>query len=148
MVGVLNWNFWSPNWNWWVSSIGNGGVLIECVGKRGSKLKLVDAIRKCRSVVVRASLARVLTVGLLLFPVSIAQAAVETYQEGVSSYSSTWDTFLEEENPNTSRENHSLVKLENDPTQTTHHYRRDAPSGFYALWVQPLHNSLNPSILP
>ena len=83
-------------------------------------MKFVDEIRKFRLVAVRASLARVLIVGLLLFPVNFAQAAVETYREGVSGYSGTQDTFLEEENPNTSREDNSLVMIENDPGQRQH----------------------------
>jgi hypothetical protein len=30
----------------------------------------------------------------------------------------------------------------------TRHCRRDAPSGYHALRVQPLHNSLNPQLSP
>ena len=68
----------------------------------------------------RAPIARVLMVGLLLFPVSFAQAAVETYREGVSSYTGTQDTFLEENTPDTTRGTESLVKVENDPPQVQH----------------------------
>jgi hypothetical protein len=48
-----------------------------------------------------------------------AQAAVDTFQEGVSGYSGTQDTFLEENTPDTSHDE-SLVKVENDPPQVQH----------------------------
>jgi hypothetical protein len=63
---------------------------------------------------------RVLTVGLIFFVMPYAQAAVETYQEGVSGYSGTQDTFLEENTPDTTRGTESLVKVENDPPQVQH----------------------------
>ena len=59
-------------------------------------------------------------VGLIMFPVSFANAAVETYREGVSSYNGTQDTFLEEITPDTTRGTESLVKVENDPPQVQH----------------------------
>ena len=65
-------------------------------------------------------MARVLTVGLIFFVMSHAQAAVETYREGVSSYNGTQDTFLEENTPDTTRGTESLVKVENDPPQVQH----------------------------
>ena len=52
-------------------------------------------------------------VGLLLIPVNFANAAVETYQEGVSSYSGTQDTYLEENSPDTSQGTDIVVKVEN-----------------------------------
>ncbi len=65
-------------------------------------------------------MARVLTVGLIFFVMPYAQAAVETYREGVSSYNGTQDTFLEEDNPDTVRGSSSLLKVENDPPQLQH----------------------------
>jgi len=65
-------------------------------------------------------MARMLTAGLLFFAIPYAQAAVETYQEGVSSYSGTHDTFLEQNSPDTTRGDESLVKVENDPPQVQH----------------------------
>ena len=65
-------------------------------------------------------MAPVLVVGLLLFPYSFANAAVETYQEDVSSYTGTQDTFLEQNTPDTARGNEDRVKVENDPPQVQH----------------------------
>ena len=48
-----------------------------------------------------------------------AAAAVDTFQEGVSGYSGTQDTFLEENTPDSTHDE-SLVKVENDPPQVQH----------------------------
>ena len=63
---------------------------------------------------------RVFTACLFLLPMSNAQAAVETFQEGVSGYSGTQDTFLEQNTPDTPRGTETLVKVENDAPQVQH----------------------------
>ena len=66
------------------------------------KLKFVERIASCWSASAPASIARVLTAGLIFFVMPYAQAAVETYREGVSSYSGTQDSYLQEDTPGSS----------------------------------------------
>ena len=66
-----------------------------------------------------ASFTRVLLVGGMLFVAPLARAAVDTFQEDVG-YIGTQDTFLQEADPDTSRENQPLVQVENDAPQVEH----------------------------
>ena len=86
---------------------------IECAGNTGNKLKLVNRIETCCLGLAPASVARVLTLGLFLFLVPDARAAVDTFQEGVSGYSGTQDTYVEENSPDTPRGTDTVVKVEN-----------------------------------
>jgi len=83
-------------------------------------LKFVERVERCWLGCTPASIACVFTLVLLFFPIAFAEAAVETYREGVSGYSGTQDTFLEEETPDTTREPESLVKVDKDPPQVQH----------------------------
>ena len=62
----------------------------------------------------RASLARVFIVALFLLPLSFANAAVETYREGVSGYSSTQDTYVQEDTPGSAHGNEAFVVADLD----------------------------------
>jgi hypothetical protein len=66
-----------------------------------------------------STMARALAACVLFLSIPYAQAAVDTFQEGVSSYSGTQDTFLEQNTPDTSHDE-SLVKVENDAPQVQH----------------------------
>ncbi|MCH8301462.1 MAG: hypothetical protein IH912_01810, partial [Proteobacteria bacterium] len=66
------------------------------------KLKFVERFESCWSGFAPVSMARVLTVGLIFFVMPYAQAAVETYREGVSSYNGTQDSYLQEGTPGSS----------------------------------------------
>ncbi len=63
--------------------------------------------------------ARALTLGLFVLFSPYANAAVDTFQEGVSSYTGTQDTFLEQNTPDTPHDE-NLVKVENDAPQVQH----------------------------
>ena len=76
-------------------------------------MKLVNRIETCCLSFAPASVARVLTLGVFLFFVPDARAAVDTFQEGVSSYSGTQDTYVEENSPDTPQGADTVVKVEN-----------------------------------
>ena len=82
-------------------------------------MKLVDRFATSCLDFSPASTARALAPVLFLFFASHVRAAVDTFQEGISGYSGTHDTFLEQNTPDTSHDE-SLVKVENDPPQVQH----------------------------
>ena len=76
-------------------------------------MKFVDGNKRCCWACAPASIARALTVGLLFLPAFDAQAAVDTFQEGVSGYNDTLDTYVEENSPDTPQGTDTVVKVEN-----------------------------------
>ena len=72
------------------------GASFACVSDRDKKLKFVDSIERYLLGRAPVSMARVLVSVLIFFTTSGAEAAVETYQEGVSGYTDTQDNFIQE----------------------------------------------------
>jgi hypothetical protein len=82
-------------------------------------LKFIVNVERYLQDFASASAARALTLCTLFLLSPAANAAVDTFQEGVSGYSGTQDTFLEQNTPDTSHDE-SLVKVENDAPQIQH----------------------------
>jgi hypothetical protein len=82
-------------------------------------LKIIVSVERYLRRFASALAVRALTLCTLFLFNSAANAAVDTFQEGVSGYSGTQDTFLEQNTPDTSHDE-SLIKVENDPPQVQH----------------------------
>lgn len=87
--------------------------MCECSGNKGRKLKFISGSERCRSSFAPSSAVRALAVCFSLLLTHDALAAVNTFRQGVSGYSGTQDTYLEENTPTTSRGNENTVKVEN-----------------------------------
>ena len=77
-------------------------------------MKFVDRFERCCLGFAPVLMARVLVGVLIFFTTLGAQAAVETYQEGVSSYNDTQDTYLQEDTPNSAHGNETFVVADLD----------------------------------
>ena len=80
---------------------------------KGCELKFVDRSKRCFWACRPLLTARALTAGLLFLLNPHAQAAVESFQEGVSSYSVTQDTYVAEDSPGTPQATDTVVKVGN-----------------------------------